>query len=153
MPRGGCCASLAGGKSALRLQPVSLQRFLPPHWRLASAFRLCNQLYGLCHGEGFFHGSPCLATDDSLACVIATADFLLMALRWISKYSECQSPKRQGCLYPCQQSEATFDWPSRATTHRCILPFRSEFTPLDTLRFLFSPVSHPYRGNTTVIDG
>ena len=104
-------------------------------------------VYGLCHGEGFFHGSPCLATDDSLACVIATADFLLMALRWISKYSECQSPKRQGCLYPCQQSEATFDWPSRATTHRCILPFRSEFTPLDTLRFLFSPVSHPYRGN------
>ena len=153
MPRGGCCA-LAGGKSALRLQPVSLQRFLPPHWRLASAFRLCNQLYGLCHGEGFFHGSPCLATDDSLACVIATADFLLMALRWISKYSECQSPKRQGCLYLANRVRPHLTGrPEQPLTSRCILPFRSEFRPLDTLRFLFSPVSHPYRGNTTTIDG
>ena len=43
--------------------------------------------------------------------------------------------------------------PEQPLTSRCILPFRSEFRPLDTLRFLFSPVSHPYRGNTTVIDG
>ena len=28
-----------------------------------------------------------------------------------------------------------------------------EFRPLDTLHFLVSPVSHPYRGNTTAFDG
>ena len=108
-----CCASLAGGKSARRQQSVSLQCLPPPHSRLASAFRMRNQLYRLCHGEGIFHGLPCLATDDSLACVLVTADFA----HGTSKYSECQSPKRQGRLYPCQESEATFDWLSRAT-HR-----------------------------------
>ena len=30
--------------------------------------------------------------------------------------------------------------------------FRSEFRPLDILQFIFSLVSHPYRGNTTDID-
>ena len=31
--------------------------------------------------------------------------------------------------------------------------FRSEFRPLDILQLIFSPVSHPYRGNTTDFDG
>ena len=30
---------------------------------------------------------------------------------------------------------------------------RSEFRPLDILQLILSPVSHPYRGNTTDIDG
>ena len=29
---------------------------------------------------------------------------------------------------------------------------RREFRPLDILQLIFSPVSHPYRGNATVID-
>ena len=67
---------------------------------------------------------------------------VLTALRSISIYSECQSSKRQGRLYPCQQREATFDWPSRTTTHAQMhFAFRSEFRPLDLLQFSFSPVS------------
>ena len=45
---------------------LSLQRFPPPHSRLASALRRRILLDSLCHGEGIFHGLPCLATNDSL---------------------------------------------------------------------------------------
>ena len=51
-------------------------------------------------------------------------------------------------------ADTTFDWPSRAATHVLMLfAFRSEFRPLVILQFIFSPVSHPYRGNTTILMG
>ena len=45
-------------------------------------------------------------------------------------------------------------WPSRAITHdQMHFAFRREFRPLDILQLIFSPVSHPYRGNATLLIG
>ena len=90
---------------------LSLQRFPPPHSRLASALRRRVLLDSLCHGEGIFHGLPCLATTDSLG-MCQSLPTLLMALRRMLTYDKCQTPQWQGRPYPCQQTEATFDWPS-----------------------------------------
>ena len=108
-----------------------------------------NQLYRLCHEEGIFHGLPFLATSDSLARVFVAAE-LFLALRKQSKHSECQAPKWLGRFHPCQQQQATFDWPPQANIHdQMHFAFRGEFRPLGILQTLFSAVSHPYRGNTT----
>ena len=46
--------------------------------KISHCLRRRNQLYGLYHGEGIFHGLPCFATDDSLTrSRPTTADFAL----------------------------------------------------------------------------
>ena len=65
-PLGLCCVPCGREISTPSAVSPSLQCSPLPHSRLPSTLRKCIQLHSLCHGEGIFHGLPCLATGDSL---------------------------------------------------------------------------------------
>ena len=71
-------------------------------------------------------------------CHRSTADFALGTSYDVKILRVPTSKNGLDDLIPCQWSEATFDWPIRATTHdQKHFAFRSEFRPLDILQLVY----------------
>ena len=102
---------------------------------------MCNQLYGLCHGEGIFHGLPCFATMTLCCSHLTTADFALgtpnnVKLRRVPAIKMAWMTSS----LPMECGHLWIGGSEQLPTTKSILPFRSKFRPLDIYSLSFSHV-------------